>query len=99
YSSILRTGRPYARIYNLLTLVYCTTTMKPAQVTETLKAGLTHNFPLLITGAPGIGKSDVTDQAFAALNMPYDLRHPVIEDSTDVKGMPGFDGNLAKFFP
>lgn len=73
--------------------------MKTSDVLPVVSQALTHNFPLLITGAPGIGKSDLVDQSFASLSMPYDLRHPVIEDSTDVKGMPGFDGSLAKFFP
>lgn len=64
-------------------------------ITSSLKAG----FPLLIKGAPGIGKSDIVAEACKAAGMPLVIRHPVIEESIDYKGLPGFDNGTAKFFP
>lgn len=56
-------------------------------------------FPLLIKGAPGIGKSDVISQACATAGLPLIIRHPVIEESVDYKGLPAPSGEVARFLP
>lgn len=72
--------------------------MTPIETIEVIRAAIKSNFPLLIKGAPGIGKSDVVEQACKAEGYDLVIRHPVIEESVDAKGLPGFDGNVAKFF-
>jgi hypothetical protein len=58
--------------------------------------------PLLITGMPGIGKTDIMKQGIRAIE-PMDemILHPVISDPTDFKGMPWVlnrDGSYAADF-
>jgi AAA domain (dynein-related subfamily) len=57
--------------------------------------------PVLIAGAPGIGKTQIVRQV--ARNLGYDLivSHPAISDPTDFKGLPWFDAKSksASFFP
>jgi len=73
--------------------------MKPSELkallTKTIPAGL----PVLITGAPGIGKSDIVDQAAKAAGSDLILSHPAVSDPTDVKGLPWMVGDAATFIP
>lgn len=75
--------------------------MRSTQLTEflshTIKAGL----PVLITGAPGVGKSDIVKQATDAAGADMILSHPAVADPTDAKGLPwiGKDGDSATFLP
>lgn len=75
--------------------------MKPSQLSkllsETIKAGL----PVLITGAPGIGKSDIVAKAAADAGADMILSHPVVADPTDAKGLPWVskDSESATFLP
>ena len=57
--------------------------------------------PLLVTGAPGIGKSDVLAQAATRANAHLILSHPAVSDPTDVKGLPwvAADAKHATFLP
>jgi hypothetical protein len=79
--------------------------MRPKQLAETLLFCITNKFPVLITGAPGIGKSDIVEQAVAAaataMNTTVDLiiSHPVVSDPTDYKGMPFAQDGEAHFLP
>lgn len=72
-----------------------------SQLKSLLAAYVPHRLPVLVTGAPGIGKSDII--ATVADQLDYDLliSHPVIEDPTDSKGLPfpnSVDG-IANFLP
>jgi hypothetical protein len=73
--------------------------MKPSilkhKLTKCMKGGL----PVLLKGAPGVGKSDVVAQVAAELDMDVVLSHPVVSDPTDFKGLPVFDDGEAKFLP
>lgn len=64
------------------------TALNPTQLvallTHTIPAGL----PVLIQGAPGIGKSDIVAQAAEACNARLLIEHPVVSDPTDAKGLP-----------
>lgn len=67
----------------------------PAQLTTLLSAAVPARLPVLITGAPGIGKTDIVEATANNLlydkdKMPYDLlvSHPVVSDPTDFKGLP-----------
>lgn len=57
--------------------------------------------PILITGAPGIGKSDIVAQACAEAGADMILSHPAVADPTDAKGLPWIapDATSATFLP
>jgi MoxR-like ATPase len=55
--------------------------------------------PVLITGAPGIGKTDVVYQAATAAGCRMIVSHPAVADPTDAKGLPWVVGNRATFLP
>ena len=62
--------------------------MRARDITAALTAILPDGPPVLLWGAPGIGKSDLVDQA--AKNLGWDLivSHPVVDNPTDAKGFP-----------
>ncbi len=55
--------------------------------------------PVLIVGAPGIGKSDIVAQVARLLRANFLIMHPVVSDPTDVKGMPFVIDNQAVWIP
>lgn len=73
--------------------------MSPVELQKTLKRTLKAGLPVLIKGAPGVGKSDIV--ASAAADAGYDLliSHPVVSDPTDFKGLPGIVEGKAEFLP
>lgn len=73
--------------------------MKPSEFSTVAQAALSNNFPLLVKGSPGIGKSDIVASVCKSLGLPLIIRHPVTEESIDYKGLPGFADGIAKFFP
>ncbi|GEP94489.1 AAA family ATPase [Chitinophaga cymbidii] len=62
--------------------------MKPKDLSEYLQFAIRNNFPVLITGKPGIGKSDIATQAAIAAEAELIISHPVVSDPTDYKGLP-----------
>lgn len=60
--------------------------MKPSQLIMFLKNTITHRLPVLITGEPGIGKTDCVYQAAKGTDLI--VSHPVVSDPTDYKGLP-----------
>ncbi|RQR26346.1 ATP-binding protein [Burkholderia sp. Bp9143] len=75
--------------------------LSPAQLTELLSVYIPQRFPVLISGRPGIGKSDIVEAAAAATDHDLLISHPVVEDPTDSKGLPfpSSDGERARFLP
>lgn len=75
--------------------------MRPAHLTEYLHYGIQNHFPVLISGAPGIGKSDIVEQACKQANVDLIISHPVVADPTDYKGLPfpRQNGKGADFLP
>jgi hypothetical protein len=65
-----------------------TTQVTPSQLTELLTAAISAQLPVLVQGAPGIGKSDLVEQAARAAGADMILSHPVVSDPTDAKGLP-----------
>lgn len=55
----------------------------------------------LLTGAPGIGKSDIVAQAATLAKHDLIISHPVVSDPTDAKGLPWVapEGDHATFLP
>jgi len=62
--------------------------MRPKLLLETIKFAIKHQLPLLIKGAPGVGKSDIIAQASQATKTELIISHPVVSDPTDYKGLP-----------
>ena len=73
--------------------------MYAKQLGTLLEFMLKENLPALIKGAPGIGKSDVVEQACREIGYKLIISHPVVADPTDYKGLPFAVGDEAKFLP
>lgn len=75
--------------------------MRPKDLAVFLNHVIAARLPVLITGAPGIGKSDIVAQAAAAAGADVILSHPAVADPTDAKGLPWIapDGKSATFLP
>ncbi|AVO43511.1 ATP-binding protein [Simplicispira suum] len=76
-------------------------TITPQKASHLLAAFMAANTPVLLTGAPGIGKSSIVEQAAASIGYDIILSHPVVSDPTDAKGLPwpSKDGASATFLP
>lgn len=74
--------------------------MKPSDLEKFLEFSIRNNFPVLIKGKPGIGKSDIVAQSSRNAKAKLIISHPVVSDPTDYKGLPfaGPDG-VAHFMP
>jgi hypothetical protein len=72
-----------------------------SELTELLSAYVPARLPVLITGRPGIGKSDIVEQVARATGHDLLISHPVVEDPTDSKGLPfpTVDGRTAHHLP
>jgi hypothetical protein len=72
-----------------------------SQLVELLTAYVPARLPVLITGRPGIGKSDIVEQVARATGHDLLISHPVVEDPTDSKGLPfpSPDGSAASHLP
>ncbi len=62
--------------------------MKPSTLKDVLVKAFQAHQNILLTGAPGIGKSDITAQAAEEANARLIVSHPVVSDPTDFKGYP-----------
>jgi hypothetical protein len=62
--------------------------MKPSELNDTLVFAIQNNFPILIKGKPGIGKSDIVEKACNEAGAQLIISHPVVSDPTDYKGLP-----------
>lgn len=73
----------------------------PTQLSRLLSIYVPKQLPVLISGSPGIGKSDIVAQVAEATGHDLLISHPVVEDPTDSKGLPfaSRDGNSARFLP
>ena len=78
--------------------------MRPKELFELLKVTIKAGLPVLIKGAPGVGKTDVGKQATEAVGAGLYIFHPAVSDPCDYKGQPavvkGKDGKMtAEFLP
>jgi hypothetical protein len=73
--------------------------MSPKELKVTMLKAISAGLPVLIKGAPGIGKSDIITQVAAELKMELIISHPVVSDPTDFKGLPGIVDGKAEFLP
>jgi len=73
--------------------------MKPSQLVPLLARLMQAREPFILTGRPGIGKTDMTEQAAAQAGVHHVTWHPVTADPTDAKGLPAIIGERAEFLP
>ncbi len=73
--------------------------MKPSQLQELLKTTIPAGLPVMVKGAPGVGKSDIIAQACGAADADLIIEHPVVADPTDFKGLPFATNGKAEFLP
>ncbi len=74
--------------------------MRPTNIARYLAFAIENNFPVLVKGKPGIGKSDIVSQAATDANADLIISHPVVSDPTDYKGLPFPTQNgTAEFLP
>ena len=73
--------------------------MKPSELTSALEFSIKNHYPVLITGSPGIGKSDIVSQACEKTSADLIISHPVVSDPTDYKGLPFALDDRADFLP
>lgn len=75
--------------------------MRTAQAKSILSKLIHARLPVLLVGAPGVGKSDIVGQATAEIGAETIISHPAVADPTDAKGLPWPDREegTAKFLP
>jgi len=73
--------------------------MKPSELSAFLSTTINAQLPVLIKGAPGIGKTDIIKQACTKAHSKLIISHPVVSDPVDYKGFPHVIDNEAHFLP
>lgn len=73
--------------------------MRPSDLSVFLSRAIEARKPVLVTGAPGIGKSDIVAQAAHDAGADLILSHPAVSDPTDSKGLPWVVDGHATFLP
>lgn len=75
--------------------------MKISAVSRCLERNFEAKLPVLLVGAPGIGKTDVVQAAASSTKHKLLVSHPVVEDPTYARGFPVIskDGKSASFIP
>lgn len=71
-------------------------TLMPEQMSRAVAKALQIRKPVLIVGAPGVGKTELLMQAAKSVDYDLLLSYPAIEDPTDPKGLPWFDPKSGK---
>ncbi len=74
---------------------------RPTELYALVRAAIAARLPVLVTGAPGLGKSQIVEAAAAAEGADMILSHPAVADPTDAKGLPwpSPEGDCATFLP
>jgi hypothetical protein len=62
--------------------------MRPRDLKILLTEAIKRSLAILITGEPGIGKTDIVAEAAADTDADLIVSHPVVADPTDAKGLP-----------
>lgn len=73
----------------------------PRQLVELLAKAIRARLAVLVTGAPGIGKSDIVAQAAVEAGADVIVSHPAVADPCDAKGLPWMEpgADHATFMP
>lgn len=74
--------------------------MRPNELVKLLAKTIPAKMPVLITGRPGIGKSEIVSQVCDQVGADLIISHPVVSDPVDYKGALFIDSNdEANFLP
>ncbi len=73
--------------------------MTPAAVQALLRRTIPAAHPLLLVGAPGVGKTAIVKAAAADLHYNLVVSHPVTAEPTDFRGLPWMVDGRASFLP
>jgi len=73
--------------------------MKSSDIIRRITTLMLNRKPFLLTGSPGLGKTDCIVAAAKAANMRCIISHPVVSDPTDYKGLPAVVDGGAQFLP
>lgn len=73
--------------------------MRPQDLQKALVYALQHREPILLKGAPGVGKTDIVLAAAEEAGMDVLVGHPVVDDPVDYKGIPYAADGEANFLP
>lgn len=75
--------------------------INPKKASILLDRFLNASTPVLLTGAPGVGKSSLVEAACKTAGFDLILSHPVVSDPTHASGLPWLDkdNESAKFLP
>ncbi|MEQ1594745.1 MAG: ATP-binding protein [Casimicrobium sp.] len=71
--------------------------MTPTSVSQVLAVAIENRQPVLITGEPGIGKTDIVKSAASEAEADLIVTHPVVDQPIDYKGLPYVGNGEAKF--
>lgn len=61
--------------------------MNQSELSKVLKKCISNSYPLMIEGAPGIGKTALVEQAALSADADFMVSHPVVCDPTDASGV------------
>lgn len=73
--------------------------MRPKTLVPTLKTLIENRQPFLLTGSPGIGKTEMVEQAAKLAGAQQFTKHVVVDEPIDYKGLPIFNDGKAIFAP
>lgn len=73
--------------------------LKPSQLAVLLTRTIPAKLPVMVVGAPGIGKTDIIKAAASKCNADLIIAHPVVDDPVDYKGLPAITDGQAQFLP
>lgn len=73
--------------------------MTPAAAQAVLRRTIPAALPVLLVGAPGVGKTALVAEIAAELGYPLVVSHPVTSDPTDFRGLPWMTNGEASFLP
>lgn len=73
--------------------------MTPSGLSTLLEKSLPARMPVLIKGAPGVGKTDLVTRACTRCGADLLVSHPVVDEPIDYKGLPAVREDRAEFLP
>lgn len=73
--------------------------MRPKELKQFLKFSFKNNYPVLIKGSPGIGKTDVVEATTKKVKFDLLVAHPVVDSPIDYKGLGAIVNGKAVFLP